>query len=223
MPADEKPKMASVEFRGDPKNPLHMAHRWRQVRRRYSFACPKRTIQDVPAGAPPSGCPDSVSKGMPKESEGSKPMTANLAEKTCTPCRGGVPPLTIQQAEEVRVQAPEWPNAEVAEGIRHFQFLGLSRQCTTRSSGPFMDPLQPPMVPFFCVARLLRSPLVGGGRQCFRKRGSRGRKASHRFSRRRQKIRQAIVVFCAITWSFRVDSSARVCRAIISSSSVGTT
>jgi 4a-hydroxytetrahydrobiopterin dehydratase len=31
----------------------------------------------------------------------------NLAEKTCTPCRGGVPPLTAQQAEELREQSPE--------------------------------------------------------------------------------------------------------------------
>ena len=29
----------------------------------------------------------------------------NLAEKTCTPCRGGVPPLTVQEAEELRGQA----------------------------------------------------------------------------------------------------------------------
>jgi 4a-hydroxytetrahydrobiopterin dehydratase len=35
-------------------------------------------------------------------------MTAMLAEKTCTPCRGGVPPLTTAEAEEYRTQAPEW-------------------------------------------------------------------------------------------------------------------
>jgi 4a-hydroxytetrahydrobiopterin dehydratase len=35
-------------------------------------------------------------------------MTTHLAEKTCTPCSGGVPPLTAQRAEELRVQAPEW-------------------------------------------------------------------------------------------------------------------
>jgi hypothetical protein len=35
-------------------------------------------------------------------------MTTKLAEKTCTPCRGGVAPLTAQQAEELRAQAPEW-------------------------------------------------------------------------------------------------------------------
>ena len=35
-------------------------------------------------------------------------MTSVLAEKTCTPCRGGVPPLTVEEAEAYRVQAPEW-------------------------------------------------------------------------------------------------------------------
>jgi 4a-hydroxytetrahydrobiopterin dehydratase len=31
-------------------------------------------------------------------------MTSVLAEKTCTPCRGGVPPLTIEEAEAYRVR-----------------------------------------------------------------------------------------------------------------------
>jgi 4a-hydroxytetrahydrobiopterin dehydratase len=35
-------------------------------------------------------------------------MPAMLAEKTCTPCRGGVPPLTREEAEEYRAQAPAW-------------------------------------------------------------------------------------------------------------------
>jgi hypothetical protein len=35
-------------------------------------------------------------------------MTSVLIEKTCTPCRGGVPPLTVEEAEAYRVQAPEW-------------------------------------------------------------------------------------------------------------------
>jgi 4a-hydroxytetrahydrobiopterin dehydratase len=35
-------------------------------------------------------------------------MTAMLAEKTCTPCRGGVAPLTAAEAAEYRTQAPEW-------------------------------------------------------------------------------------------------------------------
>jgi len=35
-------------------------------------------------------------------------MQANLAEKSCTPCRGGIPPLTPEEAEAYRRQAPEW-------------------------------------------------------------------------------------------------------------------
>ena len=35
-------------------------------------------------------------------------MTEALAEKTCTPCRGGVPPLTKEEAEGYRSQALEW-------------------------------------------------------------------------------------------------------------------
>jgi 4a-hydroxytetrahydrobiopterin dehydratase len=35
-------------------------------------------------------------------------MTEMLAEKTCTPCRGGIPPLTPEQAESFRAQAPDW-------------------------------------------------------------------------------------------------------------------
>ena len=35
-------------------------------------------------------------------------MTSVLAEKTCTPCRGSVPPLTVEEAEAYHLQAPEW-------------------------------------------------------------------------------------------------------------------
>ena len=33
-------------------------------------------------------------------------MTEALVSKTCTPCRGGVPPLTREQAELFHAQAP---------------------------------------------------------------------------------------------------------------------
>jgi 4a-hydroxytetrahydrobiopterin dehydratase len=46
-----------------------------------------------------------------------KAMTTNLAEKICTPCRGGVPPLTTQQAEELGVQALEWALMDDAHRI----------------------------------------------------------------------------------------------------------
>jgi len=46
-------------------------------------------------------------------------MTAMLAEKTCTPCRGGIPPLTLQEAELYRVQAPDWALRDEATRIEH--------------------------------------------------------------------------------------------------------
>jgi 4a-hydroxytetrahydrobiopterin dehydratase len=50
-------------------------------------------------------------------------MRTNLAEKTCTSCRGGVAPLTAPQAEELRVQAPEWALVDDAHRIeRTFRF-----------------------------------------------------------------------------------------------------
>ncbi|HUZ73785.1 MAG TPA: 4a-hydroxytetrahydrobiopterin dehydratase [Stellaceae bacterium] len=50
-------------------------------------------------------------------------MTTNLAEKTCTPCRGGVPPLTREDAERLRAQSPEWGLLDDARRIeRRFQF-----------------------------------------------------------------------------------------------------
>jgi 4a-hydroxytetrahydrobiopterin dehydratase len=35
-------------------------------------------------------------------------MTGTLVEKTCTPCRGGIPPLTRQEAEALLTQARHW-------------------------------------------------------------------------------------------------------------------
>ena len=35
-------------------------------------------------------------------------MPNTLAAKSCTPCRGGIPPLTIEEAERYLVQAPDW-------------------------------------------------------------------------------------------------------------------
>ncbi len=50
-------------------------------------------------------------------------MASALAEKTCTPCRGGVPPLTPDEAEGYRVQAPDWSLVDGATRIeRRFRF-----------------------------------------------------------------------------------------------------
>ena len=46
-----------------------------------------------------------------------------LAEKPCTPCRGGAPPLAPEEAEGYRVQAPDWALMDDATRIeRRFRF-----------------------------------------------------------------------------------------------------
>ena len=46
-----------------------------------------------------------------------------LAEKTCTPCRGGIPPLTPEEAEGYHAQAPEWMLMDAATRIeRTYRF-----------------------------------------------------------------------------------------------------
>jgi 4a-hydroxytetrahydrobiopterin dehydratase len=35
-------------------------------------------------------------------------MATALAEKNCTPCRGGIPPLTPEEAEGLHAQATDW-------------------------------------------------------------------------------------------------------------------
>src|ERR687886_458869 len=50
-------------------------------------------------------------------------METELAEKTCTPCRGGIPPLTVEEAEGYRTQAPEWALMDCATRIeRTYRF-----------------------------------------------------------------------------------------------------
>lgn len=54
-------------------------------------------------------------------------MTSVLAEKTCTPCRGGTPPLTAEEAEAYRVQAPEWLLLDEARRIeRAYRFRNFT-------------------------------------------------------------------------------------------------
>ena len=50
-------------------------------------------------------------------------MTDTLAEKTCTPCRGGVPPLPRGEALRLQAQAPDWGLRDDAHRIeRTFRF-----------------------------------------------------------------------------------------------------
>src|SRR4030095_14502333 len=58
-------------------------------------------------------------------------MTEDLASKTCTPCRGGVPPLTREQAEIFHAQAPDWQLPEEAHHIeRSFRFRNFREGLT---------------------------------------------------------------------------------------------
>jgi 4a-hydroxytetrahydrobiopterin dehydratase len=50
-------------------------------------------------------------------------MTETLAEKTCTPCHGGIAPLTRDEAQRLQAQTPNWELADDAHRIeRTFRF-----------------------------------------------------------------------------------------------------
>jgi len=50
-------------------------------------------------------------------------MSETLAETTCTPCRGGIPPLTRDEAQRFQAQAPNWELGDNAHRIqRTFRF-----------------------------------------------------------------------------------------------------
>jgi 4a-hydroxytetrahydrobiopterin dehydratase len=54
-------------------------------------------------------------------------MSVSLAEKSCTPCRGGIPPLTGQEATAYQVQAPDWAVLDEAKRIeRTYRFRNFS-------------------------------------------------------------------------------------------------
>jgi 4a-hydroxytetrahydrobiopterin dehydratase len=47
----------------------------------------------------------------------------NVAEKTCTPCRGGIPPLGAAEVETLHAQVPGWTVCDDARRIeRRFRF-----------------------------------------------------------------------------------------------------
>jgi 4a-hydroxytetrahydrobiopterin dehydratase len=58
-------------------------------------------------------------------------MSDALAEKTCTPCRGGIPPLTREEAERLHAQVPEWELRDDAHRIeRSFRFRNFREALT---------------------------------------------------------------------------------------------
>ncbi len=55
-------------------------------------------------------------------------MSVSLAEKSCTPCRGGIPPLTEQEAAAYHLQAPDWMLLDQAKRIeRTYRFRNFSQ------------------------------------------------------------------------------------------------
>jgi len=61
-------------------------------------------------------------------------MTDGIAQKTCTPCRGGVAPLTQEAAEGYLSQTPGWELEEEAHLLRrNFKFADF------RQSLSFID------------------------------------------------------------------------------------
>jgi 4a-hydroxytetrahydrobiopterin dehydratase len=58
-------------------------------------------------------------------------MTEALVQNTCTPCRGGVPPLTPAEAESLQSQAPDWALQDDAHRIeRAFRFSNFREALT---------------------------------------------------------------------------------------------
>jgi 4a-hydroxytetrahydrobiopterin dehydratase len=55
-------------------------------------------------------------------------MTGALTTKTCTPCRGGIDPLTRQQSEEFLAQTPDWRLDDQARRVeRTFRFQNFGQ------------------------------------------------------------------------------------------------
>jgi 4a-hydroxytetrahydrobiopterin dehydratase len=54
-------------------------------------------------------------------------MSSDLAEKSCVPCRGGVPPLEPAAAEQYHRAAPEWTLADTATRLeRTYRFKNFA-------------------------------------------------------------------------------------------------
>ncbi len=49
-------------------------------------------------------------------------MSEQLAEKTCVPCRGGVPPLKGKELEKLHTNVPQWKIVDQHQIRREFKF-----------------------------------------------------------------------------------------------------
>ena len=62
---------------------------------------------------------------MPQQEE-RPPRSISITEKTCTPCRGGIPPLTLEEAAAYRRQTPDWELVDEGRRIRRtFKFANF--------------------------------------------------------------------------------------------------
>lgn len=51
-------------------------------------------------------------------------MSDDLTTKTCTPCRGGIPPMTVEEAERWLASTPGWELTDAGHRIeRRFDFI----------------------------------------------------------------------------------------------------
>jgi 4a-hydroxytetrahydrobiopterin dehydratase len=65
-------------------------------------------------------------------------MAIALVEKNCTPCRGGIPPLTEEEAEGLHAQAPDWRLLEAAKRLERtyrFRNFGEAFAFVERAAG----------------------------------------------------------------------------------------
>jgi 4a-hydroxytetrahydrobiopterin dehydratase len=64
----------------------------------------------------------------PREDAVMSDDTATLAGRSCTPCRGGVPPLDAAEAEQLRRQTPDWVLRDGVQRIeRTFKFKNFAK------------------------------------------------------------------------------------------------
>jgi 4a-hydroxytetrahydrobiopterin dehydratase len=57
--------------------------------------------------------------------------SSSLVSKSCTPCRGGIPPLTIDEIETHRRQTPEWAVRDEGHRIeRSYRFKNFAQAFT---------------------------------------------------------------------------------------------
>ena len=74
-------------------------------------------------------------------------MATALAQKSCTPCRGGVPPLSREAAKEYHREAPDWALLDDATRLeRTYRFknfgeaLGFVERAGTLAEAEFHHP-----------------------------------------------------------------------------------